>query len=83
MNDECKNIILEIDKLFEHILEEKERERLVAEILKGLELIIQNKEIDVSELEPELLELMEAYENEDWILVSDIMEYEVKVILAE
>lgn len=39
------------------------------------------KEVDESELVEKFSEIVEALENEDYILVSDLFEYEVKPIL--
>lgn len=44
---------------------------------------IQKEDIDISQIDEKLEELVEAIENEDYILVGDLFEYEVLPIIEE
>ena len=48
-----------------------------------LTLDILKEKIDISELNGKLSEIVEAFENEDYVLVGDLFQYEVLPILEE
>lgn len=44
---------------------------------------IQSKNLEEIELDSKIVELAEAYENEDYILMSDLLQYEILPIITE
>lgn len=81
-----------INNLCELIQSGKEQEgvNLIAQVADGIKWIIdavtltkdvQKNEIDSSELDEQIEEIVEALENEDYILVGDLFNYEILPIL--
>lgn len=77
-----------------HIKEDRipESYKLIAQISEGLEWLqdilkltqdIQYNEIDIHQVDDIISQLVEGMENEDWLLVSEVLEFElIEVILG-
>lgn len=87
-----ENVINAIEKMTDNFYKEENKEgcNLIASISDGLEWIIKalkltNDIINLNEVLDEMTErfseVVEALENEDYILVADIFKYEIKVLL--
>ena len=87
-----ENVINAIEKMTDNFYKEENKEgcNLVARISEGLEWIIKalrltNDIINLNDILDEMTEkfndIVEALENEDYILVADIFKYEIKVLL--
>lgn len=70
----------------------KEATEIVVQLAEGLEWLInvltltediQKEKIDVNKILENINSINEAFENEDYILISDILEYEILSILEE
>lgn len=83
-----------IEIFVEHVMQarEKEAQKLLANIFEGLEWIVQavllTREMQPENIkEQELVEkfplLIDAYENKDFVLISDVLDYEIKPILEK
>lgn len=75
----CSNNISEAIKIFASITEGMEW------LINALKLTktVQAEEIDIDEMTVYFPEMMEGIENEDYILVGDILEYEIKPIFEK
>ncbi|WP_072984382.1 hypothetical protein [Clostridium cavendishii] len=65
---------------------------LIPDISKGIEWIIevitltkdvQTEEINISEIDKKFKEVVEAFENEDYILIGDLFNYEILPMLED
>lgn len=72
----------EYSKAAQTILEASEGFQWIIDLMKLTKDELK-KEVDESELVEKFAEIVEALENEDHILVSDLFEYEVKPILED
>ncbi|MDD7794622.1 hypothetical protein [Clostridium sp. 'White wine YQ'] len=75
-----------------HTGDERNGANLIIQIADGIEWLVNalmisrdliDSEKNVSELNDKLREIVEAFENEDYILISDLLEYEVKPVLSD
>ncbi|MCY6959557.1 hypothetical protein [Clostridium brassicae] len=83
--------IIETVRLFKSD-EEGKATKMIAHIIDGMEWIsdamrltggVHKKNIDCSEINDKLLEIVEAFNNEDYILVGDLLEYEILPIIGQ
>ncbi|RXI45890.1 hypothetical protein DP145_00700 [Clostridium tetani] len=83
-----------IDSIFNYISEGKENDALslIPDFAEGIEWLSQvliltkdvhKKDLDMNELNDVLNEVVEAIENEDYILVGDLFKYEIYEILDQ
>lgn len=83
-----------INKISIYMQEEKEKEALITitDIIDGIAWIADvirltksslNSKVDLLELNKFLVEIVEALQNEDFILVGDLFDYEILPILEE
>lgn len=83
-----------IDKIYNHILEDKENNALalIPDFAEGVEWLSQvlvltkdvhKKDLNMDGLNDILNEIVEAIENEDYILVGDLFKYEIYELLDE
>ncbi|VDG69326.1 Uncharacterised protein [Clostridium carnis] len=93
-NDYMNNLKDGIVNLANMIQEGKEQEAItiIPQVVDGIEWIVQvitltkevqKNEIGVEALNDQLQEIIEALENEDYILVGDLFNYEILPILEE
>lgn len=93
-NDIISILIDYIDNFSVIIYEKKNSEsyQMLIKIIDKLELIISDKstlelennfKIYIKELTDKLPDLLEAFENNDNVLISDILKYEIKPLLEE
>ena len=54
----------------------------VFDAVNGINNLVDNKIYDVNQLSPYLKEMLNALENEDYVLVSDLFEYEFVPVLS-
>lgn len=89
--DKMKNAIQEAIKLFEEG-KNKEAVEISSFIEEGSNWLsevarltkdIQSKNLEETELDSKIDELAEAYENEDYTLMSDLLQYEILPIITE
>ncbi len=94
LQDYTKKMIQGIDNFIKYISKGKEGDALqiLSDIMLGLDWIVQaavltrpiQKEIlNEQDLLKQIAELIDAYENKDFVLVSDILDYEIKPILEK
>ncbi|WP_099190210.1 hypothetical protein [Tepidibacter mesophilus] len=78
-------------ELFQNGNEGKGNERVVEiiqalkDITEGIDITsdIQNGKIDISEINEQLMEMVCALENRDYVLIADLLEYEINPILEK
>lgn len=81
-----KDIINALDEISENIFEYKvdELNKNIVKLIDQVQLILEEVSSEyVNEILSILLELERAYKNKDYLLYSDILEYELKSIIAE
>ncbi|OHW61971.1 hypothetical protein EUAN_17350 [Andreesenia angusta] len=83
MNEEVASILNKINEnIFEYKVDELNKN--IVDLIDYIQLIL--KEVDSKYLDiilNILLELENAYENKDYLLYSDIIEYELKSVISE
>lgn len=93
-NEYLDNLKKGVSDISELIQEGKEQEgiNLIPQVADGLQWLIQavnltkdvhKKEINIKEIDEHLAEMVEALENEDYILVGDLFNYEILPILEK
>ena len=94
INAYLPKMIQGIELFVEHVMQSKEIEaqKLLTNIFEGLEWIVQAVHL-TREMQPENVQeqelvekfplLIDAYENKDFLLMSDVLDYEIKPILEK
>ena len=94
INAYLPKMIQGIELFVEHVMQSKEIEaqKLLTNIFEGLEWIVQAVHL-TREMQPENVQeqelvekfplLIDAYENKDFLLMSDVLDYEIKPVLEK